>query len=208
MRKITFFTAALFAAFLVTSCDKPCDCDEAEAPVTGVPGNIIPLQVADSLYQNYGNSRVSLIEMAENITEEGDTIPKEDMNYKQATRLVSFSFAEMKKYMAYIEQQADSAGVEITELSVYFGKNKKGLQKDAGKATVFFNPAALLDLPDGTRDTVSFAILNLPDGTKKAVAVGTVLRTSEGMTEDGDPESLSGDMGHIAPPPPINEYDF
>ena len=208
MRKITFFTAALLAAFLVTSCDKPCECEEAEAPITGVPGNIIPLQVADSLYQNYGNSRVSLIEMAENITEEGDTIPKEDANYKQATRLVSFSFAEMKKYMAYIEQQADSAGVEITELRVYFGKNKKGLKKDAGKATVFFNPAALLDLPDGTKDVVSFAILNLPDGTKKAVAVGTVLRPSEEMTEDGDPESLSGDMGHIAPPPPVNEFDF
>ncbi len=206
MQKITFFTAALLAAFFVASCEKPCEC--GEGPLTGTPGNIIPLAEADSLYQNYGNSRISLIELAENITEEGDTIPKEDANYKQATRLVSFSFAEMKKYMAYVEQQADSAGVEIKELRVYFGKNKKGLKKDAGKATVFFNPAALLDLPDGTKDVVSFAIVNLPDGTKKAVAVGTILRPKEGMTEDGDPGSLSGDLGTEMPPPPINEFDF
>ena len=208
MKKTTLVAAVLTAAFLITSCEKPCDCEEAEMPILGAPANIIPLAQADSLYKNYGNSGVELIELAENITEEGDTIHKEDANYKQATRLVSFSFAEMKKYMAYIEQQADSAGVEITDLRVYFGKNKKGAKKDAGKATVFFNPAAVLDLPNGTKDTVSFAILNLPDGTKKAVAVGTVLRPAAEMTAEGDAKSLSADLGTLMPPPPVSEYDF
>ncbi|MCC4211586.1 hypothetical protein [Leeuwenhoekiella parthenopeia] len=212
MRKITFFTAALFAAFLVTSCDKPCDCQELEEPTAGVPGNIIPLQVADSLYKNYGNSRVSLIEMAENITEEGDTIPKEDANYKQATRLVSFSFAEMKKYMAYIEQQADSAGVEITELRVYFGKygkNPKNKNK-SNKGTVFFNPATEFVKADGTRDTVSFAILNKADGSKEAVTVGSVLNglTSDSGLSEENVTSLSENIGHEMPPPPISSEDF
>ncbi|MBQ51902.1 MAG: hypothetical protein CMF35_09460 [Leeuwenhoekiella sp.] len=208
MKKTTLVAAVLTAAFLMTSCDEPCDCEGDEAPILGAPSNIIPLATADSLYKNYGNSRVDLIELAENITEEGDTIPEEDVRYKKATRYVSFSFSEMQKYMAYIKQQADSAGVEITDLRVYFGKNKKSAKKDAGKATVFFNPAALLDLPNGTKDTVSFAILNLPDGTKKAVAVGTVLSSSGGMTAEGDTESLSGDLGTLAPPPPANEFDF
>ncbi len=210
MRKITFFTAALFAFFLVTSCDKPCECEEAEAPITGVPGNIIPLQVADSLYQNYGNSRVSLIEMAENITEEGDTIPKEDANYKQATRYVSFSFTEMKKYMAYIEQQADSANTEILQLRVYFGKYGKKPKNKANKGTVFFNPTAEFTLADGTKDTVSFAILNTAGGVKKAVTVGSVLDGSAFDAEMGaeDVQSLSENLGYPAPPPPLSEMDF
>ncbi|PHR97464.1 MAG: hypothetical protein COA80_07495 [Leeuwenhoekiella sp.] len=210
MRKITFFTAALFAALLVTSCDKPCECEEAEAPITGAPGNIIPLQMADSLYQNYGNSRVSLIEMAENITEEGDTIPKEDANYKQATRYVSFSFAEMKKYMAYIEQQADSANTEILQLRVYFGKYGKKPKNKANKGTVFFNPTAEFTLADGTKDTVSFAILNTAGGVKKAVTVGSVLDGSAFDAEMGaeDVQSLSENIGYPGPPPPLSAMDF
>ncbi len=137
MKKTTLVAAVLTAAFLMTSCDEPCDCEGDEAPILGAPSNIIPLASADSLYKNYGNSRVELIELAENITEEGDTIPEEDVRYKKATRYVSFSFSEMQKYMAYIKQQADSAGVEITDLRVYFVKIKNRLRKMLAKQLCF-----------------------------------------------------------------------
>ena len=212
MKKTTLVAAVLTAAFLITSCEKPCECEEAETPILGAPSNIIPLAQADSLYKNYGNSRVALIELAENITEEGDTIPKEDANYKQATRLVSFSFAEMKKYMAYIEQQADSAGVEVLELRVYFGKyGKKPIKKTkANKGTVFFNPAAEFVFADGTKDTVSFAILNNADGSKSAVTVGSVLNGSALTSGLGaeDVNSLAENFGQEMPPPPISDEDF
>ena len=177
-----------------------------------MPNNIIPIKAADSLYTNYGNSRVSLIELAENITEDGDTIPKDDANYKKTTRYVSFSFSEMKKYMAYIEQQADSANIEVLQLRVYLGKyGKKPKNKHkAYKGTVFFNPTAEFTLADGTKDTVSFAILNTAGGVKKAITVGSVLDGSAFGAEMGaeDVESLSGNIGYPGPPPPLSAMDF
>ncbi|MFI8378444.1 hypothetical protein [Leeuwenhoekiella sp. NPDC079379] len=213
MKKITSLAVVLTAAFLVTSCEnKPCDCSNQESPILEAPANIIPIAAADSLYQNYGNSRVPLIERAENITEEGDTIPKEDVNYKQTTRYVSFSFKEMKKYMAYIEQQADSANIEILQLRVYLGKyGKKVKNKDkSNRGTVFFNPAAEFVLADGTKDTVSFAIKKGAKGKYEAVTVGSVLDGSALDAEMGVKaiQSLSENIGHEAPPPPVGGGDF
>ena len=43
MKKTTLVAAVLTAAFLMTSCDEPCDCEGDEAPILGAPSNIIPL---------------------------------------------------------------------------------------------------------------------------------------------------------------------
>ena len=49
----------LTATFLFSSCENQnCDCEETETPVLSAPGNIIPVAAADTLYKNYGNSRV------------------------------------------------------------------------------------------------------------------------------------------------------
>ena len=213
MRKITFFTAALFAAFLVTSCDKPCDCEGQEEPTAGVPGNIIPLQVADSLYKNYGNSRVSLIEMTENINEEGDTIVEGDARYKRATRAVTVSYKKLKEYMAYIEQEAKAADIEIVEMRFYFGKYKNDFpeKNKRGRATLFLNPATEFTLSDGTKDTVSYAIVTGVNGKKRAEMVGRILNPKEGeeAVEGGEEvESQSGDDVWLIPPPYQNENDF
>lgn len=216
MRKITFLTAAFAAAILVTSCDKPCNCEEdtfVETVSTGVPSSIIPLAAADSLYKNYGNSRVSLIELAENITEEGDTISKDDANYKKATRAVRIPYQQLKEYMAYIEKEADSAKIDIVELRVYFGKYKDTYpaSNKKGRATVFLNPAAEFTLEDGTRDTVSYAIINGPNGAKRAEMVGRILNPKEGYMSVGDSTSIgsqSGDNNNLIPPPETDLNDF
>ena len=213
MKKITLVAAVLTAAFLMTSCDEPCDCEGDEAPILGAPSNIIPLASADSLYKNYGNSRVDLIELAENITEEGDTIPKEDARYKKATRAVRLPYKQLKEYLAYIEQEADTAGVEIVELRVYFGKyNNSFIEKTKkGRATVFLNPATEFTLADGKKDTVSYAIITGANGAKRAEMVGKILNPEEGDVGLGDGEEIdsqSGDRGQVIPPPYTDPNDF
>lgn len=213
MKKNTLLAIAFVATLLIHSCEKKsCNCDEQEIPIQEAPNNIIPVAAADSLYENYGNSRVALIELAENVTEDGDTIPKDDANYKQTTRYVSFSFKEMKKYMAFIEQQADSANIEILQLRVYLGKyGKKVKNKDkSNRGTVFFNPAAEFVTADGTKDTVSFAIKKDAKGNFKAVTVGSVLNGSALNNKSGGEniQSLSENIGHEAPPPPVGGEDF
>ena len=213
MKKITLVAAVLTAAFLMTSCDEPCECEGDEAPILGAPSNIIPLASADSLYKNYGNSRVDLIELAENITEEGDTIPKEDARYKKATRAVRLPYKQLKEYLAYIEQEADTAGVEIVELRVYFGKyNNSFIEKTKkGRATVFLNPATEFTLADGKKDTVSYAIITGANGAKRAEMVGKILNPKEGDVGLGDGEEIdsqSGDRGQVIPPPYTDPNDF
>jgi len=213
MKKTTLVAAVLTAAFLMTSCDEPCECEGDEAPILGAPSNIIPLASADSLYKNYGNSRVDLIELAENITEEGDTIPKEDARYKKATRAVRLPYKQLKEYLAYIEQEADTAGVEIVELRVYFGKyNNSFIEKTKkGRATVFLNPATEFTLADGKKDTVSYAIITGANGAKRAEMVGKILNPEEGDVGLGDGEEIdsqSGDRGQVIPPPYTDPNDF
>ncbi|WP_405325067.1 hypothetical protein [Leeuwenhoekiella sp. LLG6367-2.1] len=214
MKRITLLAIAFFATLLITSCEeKSCNCDEQETPVQGAPANIIPIAAADSLYKNYGNSRVALIELAENLTEEGDTIPKEDANYKKATRAVTMPYKQLKEYMAYIEQQADSANVDIVEMRIYFGKYKDTYKQKnkKGRATVFLNPATEFTLADGTKDTVSYAIVTGVDGKKRAVMVGDVLSPKKGMNkleDDETIESMSGNHGTLRPPPPLTGGDF
>lgn len=205
---------SLTATFLFSSCeDQNCDCEEVETPVLSAPGNIIPLAAADTLYKDYGNSRVSLIELAENITEEGDTIVEGDARYKKATRAVTMPYKAFKEYIAYIEQEAKAADVEIAEMRFYFGKFKNNFPKKnkKGRATLFLNPAAEFTLSDGTKDTVSYAIVTGVDGKKRAEMVGSILNPKEGelAVEDGETiESQSGDRGNLIPPPYTDDNDF
>lgn len=206
--------AIIFSAFIFASCEnKPCDCDDlAETPISA-PANIIPLAAADSLYTDYGNNNVTLLELAENVTEEGDTIPSGDAKYKRATRAVALPYKQLKEYLKYIEQQADSAGVDIVDLRIYFGKyGKKAPHKDKkGKETVFLNPTAEFTLADGTKDTVSYAIVKAANGKYSAVMVGTLLNPKkEEMSSEATEEvlSMSANKGQTIPPPYNNPNDF
>ncbi|RXG14156.1 hypothetical protein DSM03_101273 [Leeuwenhoekiella aestuarii] len=205
---------SLTATFLFSSCEKhKCDCEETETPVLSAPGNIIPVAAADTLYKNYGNSRVSLIELAENITEEGDTIVEGDARYKKATRAVTVSYKRLKEYMAYIEQEAKAADVEIAEMRFYFGKyNNSFPQKNKkGRATLFLNPAAEFTLSNGKKDTVSYAIVTGLDGKKRAEMVGVILNPKQGELgiEEGETiQSQSGDDVWLIPPPYQDGNDF
>ncbi|RXG22393.1 hypothetical protein SAMN02745246_02170 [Leeuwenhoekiella marinoflava DSM 3653] len=204
----------LTATFLFSSCENQnCDCEETETPVLSAPGNIIPVAAADTLYKNYGNSRVSLIELAENVTNEGDTIVEGDARYKKATRAVTMPYKAFKEYIAYIEQEAKAADVEIAEMRFYFGKYKNDFpQKNKkGRATLFLNPAAEFTLSDGTKDTVSYAIITGTNGKKRAMMVGHILNPKEGevdMVGGETIESMSGDHTTLRPPPPLSDGDF
>lgn len=78
------------------------------------PSNIISLEQADSIYGNYSKHRVSIIENYET----KERVPEEKF---EASRFVDFDYETIKKYIAYIDQEAKSAGVKkVTKLRLYF----------------------------------------------------------------------------------------
>ncbi len=191
---------SLLSLLILSSCENPkCNCDD-ELKEVEEPQNIISVQTADKLYKDYGTKRADLIERLENVTENGDTIPKEDKRYKKATRAIAMPYKQLKEYLKYIEQQADSAGVEIIDMRFYFGKYEDSLsnKKNKGRETIFLNPTAEFTLADGKKDTVSYAIIKGKNGKKRAVMVGSILK-GEGYEEVKETNSMAGNHGTLFP---------
>lgn len=76
------------------------------------PKGIISLEESKSLYDNYTKNRLEIIQRYEAERNSEDKF--------EASRFTSFSYADIKQYMAYIEQEAKGAQVDISSLRFYF----------------------------------------------------------------------------------------
>lgn len=171
------------------------------------PDMAIELDEAIALYQNYGTNRVGLIEGFEEELGEVD-------NY-QATRSLTFNFKELRQYMDYVEQEAQSAGTDILGLRVYLGQYDTKNSPHPNAETVFFNPT----MKKGDNE-VSFAIQN-QNGNPTAVPVGQLQDYLEEIKKgqfktpgkanlvfiQDDVTSLAGNFGHRRPPPRSGDDD-
>lgn len=125
-----------FSILLIMACNpkETRTQPEQEQEPSPPPKGIISEKDAGVLFDTYSRNRVPLIETFENeAAEEGE-------ENHMAARYTYFDFAEMQKYMNYIQEQADSAGVEIQTLRIYYATYPKGNPKDPNKNTVFLVP--------------------------------------------------------------------
>ncbi|MBW8242770.1 hypothetical protein K1F50_08165 [Muricauda oceani] len=76
------------------------------------PKGIISLEESKSLYDNYTKNRLDIIEKFE-------AERNADEKFVPA-RFTSFTYADMKQYMHYVEQEAKEAGVKVASLRLYF----------------------------------------------------------------------------------------
>lgn len=171
--------------------------------VVEAPDMIISVDEAVTLYKNYGENRIGLIEAYEEELGQVD-------NYRATTSL-TFDFEMMKQYMKYVEQQAKSAGTDIKGLRVYLGQYDLKNSPHPNAETVFFNPTMKRDGSE-----VAFAIQD-QNGTPVAVTVGEVLgnRKPAGksnlilkLQDDDDITSLAGNRGGRRPPPSTDDDDY
>lgn len=178
--------------------------DDDGGPPTAVeaPDMIISVNQAVTLYKNYGENRIGLIEEYEEELGQVD-------NYRATTSL-TFDFEMMKQYMKYVEQEAKSAGTDIKGLRVYLGQYNLKNSPHPNAETVFFNPTMKRD-----GNEVAFAIQN-QNGTPVAVTVGEVLgytnkpagKNNLILKLDDDITSLAGNHGGRRPPPATDDDDY
>lgn len=76
------------------------------------PQGIISLDESKSLYDNYSRNRAELIQKHE--------MERDPDGKFEPARFSEFNFAEIKQYMAFIEQEAKEAKVDISSLRLYF----------------------------------------------------------------------------------------
>lgn len=124
--------------------DEPKDSEPPHEEKISPPEGIISLEESKSLYDNYTRNRVGMIEKYEM-----EQYP--DEKYVPA-RFSSFTYADIKQYMAYIEQEAKGANVEISSLRFYFANYPKNERFPDGKKiehprqnSIFIVPTMIVD---------------------------------------------------------------
>ncbi len=134
------FAIALVLLFGIVGCDG-CN-SEVKVSKIEEPAQIIPIAIAQNLYDNYTVHRAPIIEFYEdsvrnrkrdqvNIQKQyeqqndgqGDVAQnntsKTQAGFK-AARYVSYDYETIKNYLKYIEQEAQAANIEISTLRFYF----------------------------------------------------------------------------------------
>lgn len=153
-----------------------------EEQVVSAPQQIISLEEAKELYDTYTRRRAELILKTEGPDDEG--IPFEP------ARFAAFDYNTIKQYMAFIEQEAASANVDISTLRFYFGNygEKEAGQDKSRRNTVFLVPTTKSNGQD-----YGFYIATGPDGKPLAEPIRNKVGSAEesGMGSRGNSQERS-----------------
>ncbi|WP_036379491.1 hypothetical protein [Muricauda sp. MAR_2010_75] len=186
MKNLKKVATVLLGAFLftLTACqqgpkkEEPAESKAAEEqePVAP-PEGIISLEESKSLYDNYTKNRLDIIHKyeAERSTEKFE-----------AARFSSFSYADIKQYMDYIEQEAKDAEVDISSLRFYFANYPDKADFPDGKKIVHPRQNSIFIVPTMETADGEYGFYIGEDGKAKLIknAVG---QTAVGSTtKDGN----------------------
>ncbi len=129
---------------------------QTEEPTVKPPEQIITVKEAQVMFDNYTNRRVPLIQ-----TYEDSINPKEKFD---VARYGYYDYKTIKNYIAFIEQEAKKANVEISTLRFYFSNypNDTNL-KHPRQNSFFILPTTMVDGKE-----YGFSVLSDDRGNYKA----------------------------------------
>ena len=174
------------------------------------PKGIISLEESKSLYDNYTKNRMGLIERYE-----AERHPEEKF---EVARFTSFDYATIKQYIAFIEQEADSAGVNISSLRFYFANYPDTEDFPDGKKIVHPRQNSIFIVPAMKIDDGEYGFYIGADGKAKLIkdavgetAVGSIAKNGQRSYAGFAPsfnkpnaaqeQSLALNRGSSSPPP-------
>lgn len=132
LRNVAVLTVLSFTFSSCNETGKEKPHQEEEKPLVIAPGQIVEIDHAKSMYDNYTNRRVPLIQRYEDSINRGygnEKMRQQNQRMKaqeegtkpfDVARFVTYDYKTIKQYMDYIEQEATAAGVEISTLRFYF----------------------------------------------------------------------------------------
>ncbi|AWX43553.1 hypothetical protein HME9304_00542 [Flagellimonas maritima] len=125
------------------------------------PKQIITLEESKSLYDNYTKNRVELIrdyELHEN----------KDEKFKPS-RFIAFDYDTMKQYMAFIEQEANEAKVDISTIRFYFANYPNEGRFSDGQKVVHPRQNSIFMLPTMNVNGQNYGFYIDADGNARRV---------------------------------------
>ncbi len=128
--------------------DKEEEPTKTQEPELKQPENIIALEAAKSIYDNYSRYRVPGIQDFET----KQRAPEKEF---EAARYVTFDLEAVKQYIAYVEQESKKAGVTPNTLRFYFANYPDEGRFPDGKTVIHPRQNSIFILPtlrDGQND--------------------------------------------------------
>lgn len=174
MKNLKKVGTVLLGALLVTlaACQQGPKKQEPSEPVSEEqervepPSGIISLEESKSLYDNYTKNRLDIIQRYE-----AERSPEKKF---EASRFTSFTYDDIKQYMAYIEQEAKEAQVDISSLRFYFANYPDQEDFPDGKKIVHPRQNSLFIVPTMKVNGEDYGFYIGEDGKAKLIkdAVG------------------------------------
>jgi hypothetical protein len=210
-RKVALAFLSIFLLFL-GACqegpkkDEPRNSEPPQEEKVTPPEGIISLEESKSLYDNYTKNRVDMIQQYE-----AERSPDEAFI---PARLTAFTYADIKQYMAYVEQEAKEAGVKIESLRFYFANYPDQERFPDGKKIVHPRQNSIFVVPTTMMDGEEYGFYIDADGKAKPIK-NLVGESSIGSMDKGntskasmvptlfqkDVTSLNLNHGNSNPPP-------
>lgn len=136
------------------------------------PEQIVSLEQAKKMYNTYTDRRASLIQKYE------DSINMGQSKFDVA-RYTYYDYKTIKQYLAYVEQEAASAGVEISTLRFYFSNYPDEPTFQDGRKVIHPRQNSLFILPTLQKDGEEFGFYTVDsdqEGRRNAVLISGQLQ--------------------------------
>ena len=181
---------------LLTSCGERSQEGQAvKKEKVNPPEQIISVEEAKSMYDNYSDRRAGLIKQFE----DSINISRKDTAKFDVARYTYYDYKTIKHYLAYIEQEAAAAGVEISSLRFYYS-NYPDQQKFAnGKPIVHPRQNSFFLIPALELEGEQYAFTTVDSGEpgkKRAVLLTMDLEPYDpdgmGAIDHGPKKSYAG----------------
>jgi len=118
---VIYSSLILLLIATVTGCNFKTE-ENGDSVSAEAPKQIVSIESAKEMYDSYTERRVRLIEKFEE-----DQSPNVEFD---PTRQGWYDYDTLKQYMAYIEQQAKDANVDISGISIYFANYPEKLNSN------------------------------------------------------------------------------
>ena len=169
MKRPTSITTKILCVLVLTSIFS-CNQQQKEnkpnsktPPIVDAPTNIISLNEANAIYDNYSEHRVRLIEPYE-------TQQRQPDEKFEASRFVDFDYDALKQYIAYIDQEAEAGGVKkITKLRLYFANYPNEEKFPNGKKVVHKRQNSIFMVPTLEKGGINYGFFIGDNGTAELI---------------------------------------
>lgn len=185
----------VFLSISIYSCAEKAEREKDGAVEVPAPAQIIPVAQAKDMYENYTKRRARLIWQYEDSI---NVHVKKSTDTFNVARYTYYDYATIKQYMAFIEQEAKKANVEISSLRFYFSNYPDNPKFENGDPIKHPRQNSIFILPTLKKGGDEFGFYTAKSELGKIIPVllsndlKTYNPTNFGNTKNGDFKSYAG----------------